>query len=127
MSVNARNNFFGVKLPYYIWVGCSKDAGASSAKLAEIDAAATESPYLSALDLQTGTIPTDVEIRSKAYESAIVNLQSSLPLPATWYQNHHWRIHYDDTLPKHARFNNSYIYAFTWYATPVYKLHLSLF
>ncbi|KAF2788961.1 betaine lipid synthase [Melanomma pulvis-pyrius CBS 109.77] len=114
LSINARNNFFGVKLPYYIWVGCSKDTGASSAKLAEIDAAATESPYLSALDLQTGPTPTDVEIRSKAYESAIVNLQSSLPLPATWYQNHHWRIHYDDTLPKHTRFNNSYIYAFTW-------------
>lgn len=60
-----------------------------------------------------------------------MNLQSSLPLPATWYmfplpdrvysmltrpryQNHHWRIHYDDTLPKHTRFNDSYIYAFTW-------------
>ena len=56
----------------------------------------------------------DVELHSKAYESAIVNLQSSLPLPATWYQNHHWRIHYDDTLLKHTRFNNSYIYAFTW-------------
>lgn len=99
-------------MPYYIWVGCSKDHGASTQKLAEIDAAATESPYLSALDLQTGATPTDV--RSKAYESAIVNLQSSLPLPASWYQNHHWRIHYDSTLPKHTRFNNSYIYAFTW-------------
>ncbi|KAF2178880.1 hypothetical protein K469DRAFT_802382 [Zopfia rhizophila CBS 207.26] len=114
LSINARNNFFGVKLPYYVWVGCSKDSGASAAKLAEIDAAATESPYLSALDLQSGPIPTDVEIRSKAYESAIVNLQSSLPLPATWYQNHHWRIHYDETLKKHRRFSNSYIYAFTW-------------
>ncbi|KAF2687432.1 hypothetical protein K458DRAFT_415690 [Lentithecium fluviatile CBS 122367] len=114
LSVNARNNFFGVKLPYYIWIGCSKDDGASTAKLAEIDAAATESPYLSALDLQTGPTPVDVEVRSKAYESAIVNLQASLPLPATWYQNHHWRIHYDDSLPKHTRFNNSYIYAFTW-------------
>jgi betaine lipid synthase len=85
LSVNARNNFFGVRLPYYIWVGCSKDDGASTAKLAEIDAAATESPYLSALDLQTGPTMADVEPRSKAYESAIVNLQSSLPLPATWY------------------------------------------
>ncbi|KAJ4378068.1 hypothetical protein N0V83_000899 [Neocucurbitaria cava] len=116
LSINARNNFFntGIKLPYYIWVGCSKDHGASTQKLAEIDAAATESPYLSALDLQTGATQTDVEVRSKAYESAIVNLQSSLPLPATWYQNHHWRIHYDSSLPKHTRFNDSYIYAFTW-------------
>jgi betaine lipid synthase len=30
------------------------------------------------------------------------------------YQNHHWRIHYDESLQKHKRFNNSYIYAFTW-------------
>ncbi|KAF2016249.1 hypothetical protein BU24DRAFT_462429 [Aaosphaeria arxii CBS 175.79] len=112
LSVNARNSMFGVHIPYYIWIGCSKDHGASTQKLAEIDAAATESPYLSALDLQTGV--TDVEVRSKAYESAIVNLQSSLPLPATWYQNHHWRIYYDHQLPKHTRFNNSYIYAFTW-------------
>jgi betaine lipid synthase len=72
-------------MPYYIWVGCSKDHLSSRAKLAEIDAAATESPYLSALDLQTGHTQTDVEVRSKAYESAIINLQSSLPLPATWY------------------------------------------
>jgi betaine lipid synthase len=116
LSINARNNFFntGIKLPYYIWVGCSKENGASTQKLAEIDAAATESPYLSALDLQTGAAQADVELRSKAYESAIVNLQSSLPLPATWYQNHHWRIHYDSALPKHTRFNDSYIYAFTW-------------
>ena len=85
LSINARNLFFGVKLPYYVWIGCSKDSGASTTKLAEIDAAATESPYLSALDLQTGPAAGDVvEIRSKAYESAIVNLQSSLPLPATW-------------------------------------------
>jgi betaine lipid synthase len=116
LSINARNNFFntGIKLPYYIWVGCSKENGASTQKLAEIDAAATESPYLSALDLQTGAAQADVELRSKAYESAIVNLQSSLPLPATWYQNYHWRIHYDSALPKHTRFNDSYIYAFTW-------------
>ncbi|KAF2828467.1 hypothetical protein CC86DRAFT_319277 [Ophiobolus disseminans] len=116
LSINARNNFFntGIKLPYYIWVGCSKDGSASTQKLAEIDAAATESPYLSALDLQTGATQTDIEVHSKAYESAIVNLQSSLPLPATWYQNHHWRIHYDSSLPKHTRFNDSYIYAFTW-------------
>ncbi|KAF9740191.1 hypothetical protein PMIN06_007123 [Paraphaeosphaeria minitans] len=114
LSVNARNHFFGARMPYYIWVGCSKDTGASTTKLAEIDAAATESPYLSALDLRTGMVPADVEVRSKAYESAIVNLQSSLPLPATWYQNHHWRIHYDESLSKHTKFNDSYIYAFTW-------------
>lgn len=88
--------------------------------MAEIDAAATESPFLSALDLQTGnsspTSPTgpQVEFRSKAYESAIINLTHQLPLPASWYQNHHWRIYYEDTLQKHKQFKDEYIYAFTW-------------
>ena len=55
-----------------------------------------------------------LEPRSKAYESAVVNLASSLPLPSTWYQAHHWRIYYDNTLPKHRQFKDEYIYTFTW-------------
>ena len=54
------------------------------------------------------------EVHSKAYESAIVNLSSSLPLPAAWYQAHHWRIFYDHTDQKHRQFNDEYIYTFTW-------------
>lgn len=30
------------------------------------------------------------------------------------YQNLHYRLHYDATHPKHLRFCNTYIYAFTW-------------
>lgn len=102
-----------------MWVGCAKDSGASQLKLAELNAAATESPYLSALDLQTKAVEaaqqsSAVEIRSKAYESAVINLAASLPLPASWYQTHHWRIYYDDQLQKHKQFNDEYIYAFTW-------------
>jgi len=52
--------------------------------------------------------------RSKSYESAIVNLSSNLPLPATFYQQHHWRIYYNDLLQKHQQFGNEYIYAFNW-------------
>lgn len=55
-----------------------------------------------------------LDIRSKAYESAVINLNASLPLPAAWYQQHHWRIYYDDQLQKHKQFNDEYIYAFTW-------------
>lgn len=44
----------------------------------------------------------------------MVNLAASLPLPAAWYQAHHWRIYYDDQLQKHRQFNDEYIYAFTW-------------
>ncbi|KAF2097909.1 betaine lipid synthase [Rhizodiscina lignyota] len=114
LTVNERNHSFGVRIPYYIWVGCSKERGSTEKRLAEIDAAATESPFLSALDLQTGTAVHHHECRSKAYESAIVNLTHQLPLPASWYQNHHWRIYYDDSLEKHKQFKDEYIYAFTW-------------
>ncbi|KAF1986977.1 hypothetical protein K402DRAFT_354389 [Aulographum hederae CBS 113979] len=117
LSINARNHMFGVRIPYYVWVGCSKAGSSTETHLAELDAAATESPFLSALDLQAKTAVTRAgyfETRSKAYESAIVNLASRLPLPASWYQNHHWRIYYDSHQQKHRQFNDEYIYAFTW-------------
>ena len=108
-----------MRIPYYIWIGCPKETGSSGTKLAELDAAATESPYLSALDLERKSLEdarktTAVDVHSKAYESAIVNLAASLPLPASWYQSHHWRIYYDSSLVKHKQFNSEYIYAFTW-------------
>jgi betaine lipid synthase len=37
-----------------------------------------------------------------------------LPLPSTFYQNHHHRIVYDENLTKHTQFKNEFIYAFTW-------------
>lgn len=109
----------GFRIPYYVWIGCAKDSGTSQLRLAELNAAATESPYLCALDLQTKAVKaaqqsSAIEIRSKAYESAVINLAASLPLPASWYQTHHWRIYYDDQLQKHKQFNDEYIYAFTW-------------
>ncbi len=48
--------------------------------------------------------------RSKSYESAIVNLSNDLPLPSAFYQQHHWRIYYNDLLQKHQQFGNEYIY-----------------
>ena len=48
------------------------------------------------------------------YDTAVVNLASSLPLPAAYYQNNKTRIYYDHSLPKHTQFNDEYIYAFTW-------------
>lgn len=117
LTVNARNHFFGVQIPYYIWIGCSKSSPSMADTLNQLDAAATESPFIAALDLQSrqGLVRTEsIEARSKAYECAIVNLSAKLPLPCFWYQNHHWRIYYDDRLQKHTQFNNEYIYAFTW-------------
>lgn len=119
LSLNARCNMFGFRIPYYVWVGCAKESGSSQLRLQELNAAATESPFLSALDLRSKAVEdaqrtSTIEIRSKAYESAIINLAASLPLPSSWYQTHHWRIYFDDSLHKHRQFKNEYIYAFTW-------------
>jgi betaine lipid synthase len=124
LSVDERNYLLG-GIPYYIWIGCLKEphwspAAASPEKdvqevVSRLDAAATESPYLLPVDGVKANasmpIPT---VRSKAYESAIVNMTSNLPLPAYFYQNHHWRLPYDEHHRKHTQFRNEYIYAFTW-------------
>lgn len=84
-----------------------------------LDASCTESPYLSpqkhrADMFQAVEISIPAELRSKAYQCAVINLSSNLPLPSMFYQNNPRRIYYDDTLKKHTQFNNEYIYAFTW-------------
>ncbi|KAG8626659.1 hypothetical protein KVT40_005604 [Elsinoe batatas] len=119
LSTNARNHFFGFRIPYYIWIGCAKQTKSSLSNLAAIDAAVTESPFISALDVQRKKTQksrrsSSLERHSKAYESAIVNLAASLPLPSAWYQQHHWRVYYDESLQKHKQFGDEYIYAFTW-------------
>jgi len=71
VGVNARNHYFGVRIPYYVWLGCPKATGTSAARLAELDAVVTESPFLAALDLQAQTIQRKADSfkrRSKAYE-----------------------------------------------------------
>ena len=93
--------------------------GSTECILESIDASCTESPYLSPMrqqadmhDAVESSIP--LELRSKAYSCALINLSSNLPLPSMFYQNNHRRIYYDDQLKKHTQFNNEYIYAFTW-------------
>ncbi|EXJ90521.1 hypothetical protein A1O1_03624 [Capronia coronata CBS 617.96] len=119
LSASERNYLLG-GIPYYIFVGCRRDADIFAEQgedvLAKLDAALTESPYLSPTRFQEQraqdaqhNVP-----RSKSYESAIVNLSSDLPLPAAFYQQHHWRIHYNDLLSKHQQFGDEYIYAFNW-------------
>ncbi|KAK3638684.1 hypothetical protein LTR56_006691 [Elasticomyces elasticus] len=120
ISTNRRANVLGFRIPYYIFVGCTRRTGAMLKELAQMDAAVTESPFISALDLQQQTQnpkkrrSSSTERRSKMYDTAVVNLAASLPLPAAYYQNSKTRIYYDHTLPKHTQFNDEYIYAFTW-------------
>lgn len=127
LTVNARNRSLG-SIPYYIWVGCHKKPFSSSSLpheiIERIDALATESPLLvprsqkntSAVSnaLTRAVERTAPEIRSKAFDAAVQNISAQLPLPSFFYQNHHWRIYYDDSLQKHTQFNDEYIYAFTW-------------
>ncbi|MBE3041404.1 BtaA family protein [Candidatus Bathyarchaeota archaeon] len=123
LDVNARNKSLG-GIPYYIWLGVHKAPFSSSSLpheiIEKIDAAATESPRLCASNVNGENALTRAvdrsapEIRSKAFTTAVGNLSANLPLPAFFYQNHHWRVHYDDQLEKHTQFNDEYIYAFTW-------------
>ena len=121
LSTNRRCHLLGLRIPYYIFVGCDRDSSASAQQLEALDATVTESPFISALDLHAQSVNpqkarrrSSTERRSKAYDTAVVNLSASLPLPAAYYQNNKTRIYYDETLPKHRQFNDEYIYAFTW-------------
>lgn len=120
ISASERNYLLG-GIPYYIFIGCQKDIVSSPAEndaIEKLDASFTESPYLSPTnhreEVEKENEQSAREIRSKAYESAIINLDSNLPLPSAFYQNHHYRIYYNDLLPKHTQFGNEYIYAFNW-------------
>ncbi|MCJ1431072.1 hypothetical protein MMC27_000422 [Xylographa pallens] len=108
----------GICIPYYIFMGKLTSSTTKDGELIErLDAACTESPYLSPrqhrLDMSAAA-DTVVENRSKAYQSAIVNLSANLPLPSTFYQNTFQRIFYDESHEKHTQFGNEFIYAFTW-------------
>ncbi|KAL6306321.1 hypothetical protein BKA93DRAFT_729495 [Sparassis latifolia] len=127
LEVNERNYKLG-GIPYYYWVGCHRTAtwGAAQAlgrDAAEwIDAVATESPYLSPVNYseklteaeKAAAQETRLQLRSKGFEAAILNLSTNLPLPSFFYQNQRWRLYYDAALPKHTQFQNEYKYAFTW-------------
>jgi betaine lipid synthase len=123
LNVNTRNYVLG-SIPFYIWLGCQKKPFSSSSLpheiIERINAVVTESPYLGPTNQSTATVLTRAvdrsapEIRSKAFDAAVLNLSSNLPLPSFFYQNHHWRIYYDDQLKKHTQFKDEYIYAFTW-------------
>ena len=118
-TVDERNYLLGgICIPYYIFLGKLTSATIRDGELIEhLDATCTESPYLSPrqhrLDMSVAA-DTALEIRSKAYQSAIVNLSANLPLPSTFYQNDHHRIYYDESLLKHTQFGTEFIYAFTW-------------
>ncbi|EMC92952.1 hypothetical protein BAUCODRAFT_37864 [Baudoinia panamericana UAMH 10762] len=120
ISTNRRANVFGFRIPYYIFVGCTRNTSAMLNEVAQVDAAVTESPFISALDMHSQSLnprkrrSSSTERRSKAFDTAVVNLAASLPLPAAYYQNNKTRIYYDATLQKHTQFNDEYIYCFTW-------------
>ncbi|KAK5939584.1 hypothetical protein PMZ80_007963 [Knufia obscura] len=125
LSASERNYLLG-GIPYYLFIGCHINAEAArdpSSKpgspalsaqdsLERYDSALTESPYMAPQDYRYP--PPAMPVRSKSYESALVNLSSNLPLPSSFYQHHPWRTTYSDLLPKHKQFASEYIYAFNW-------------
>lgn len=125
-TADKRNYMLG-GIPYYIFLGRRRHLSLSAGDSPEFaqdfielqDAVCTESPYLSprhhrAIMSENVEKAIPIESRSKAYQSAIINLSSNLPLPSAFYQNAQRRIYYNDQLRKHAQFKNEYIYAFTW-------------
>lgn len=114
--INRHVNFFGRTFI------CHKKPFPSSSLPQEIvgyvDALPTESPNFLPANAPKALIRAaqrvEPEMRSKAFDAAVANLSSNLPLPSFFYQNHHWRIYYDERLKKHTQFNNEYIDAFTW-------------
>lgn len=113
LSANGRNYLLG-GIPYYIFIGCGR---AVPGPPEDINAVLTESPYLSPLEHRKGMHEKAQDmtaLKSKAYESAVINLAANLPLPSAFYQNHSWRIHYNELMEKHQQFGNDYIYAFNW-------------
>lgn len=132
LNINTRNYALGA-IPYYIWIGSHKRPMSSALPheiVEKVDALVTESPYLHPVNhsaaLSRAVERAAPEIRSKAFDAAVVNLSANLPLPSFFYQNHHWRIYYDDRLKKHTQFNDEYIYAFTWEDTRVDERILNL-
>lgn len=107
-SLNLYNKSLG-NIPYYIWLGCDKDA--SPSLLHRINALATESPYLAPQD----AINAKEEIKySKGHSAAISNQNRNLPYPSLYYQEDNYRVYYDEQRSEYNQFNHQYIYAFTW-------------
>ena len=120
ISASERNYLLG-GIPYYIFIGCQKDVASDASgreAIRKLNASFTESPYISPAnhrrEMEKAVAESAQEIYSKAYESAVVNLSANIPLPSSFYQNHHYRIFYDELHPKHTQFKNEYIYAFNW-------------
>ncbi|RMD40557.1 hypothetical protein DV735_g4554, partial [Chaetothyriales sp. CBS 134920] len=124
LSCSQRNYLLG-GIPYYMFIGCHRELNLASENgqelVEKLDAVLTESPYLSPNEFRNAQAQQSSDstsnlslVRSKTYESAIVNLSTNLPLPAAFYQNHPWRIYYNELLTKHQQFKNEYIYAFNW-------------
>ncbi|KAK8061477.1 hypothetical protein PG994_007843 [Apiospora phragmitis] len=125
LNVNNRNCALGY-IPYYIWLGTHKRPHVVKFATRNCGKVSYLHPKNHSNALSRAVERAAPEIRSKAFDAAVVNLSANLPLPSFFYQNHHWRIYYDDQLKKHTQFNDEYIYAFTWEDTRVDERILNL-
>ncbi|KAJ5542646.1 hypothetical protein N7535_005070 [Penicillium sp. DV-2018c] len=114
LNINTRNYSLG-HIPYYIWIGRHRKHFLRTGLPREgNDTIAMQPPYSQDYNLSDVVERLAPKNRPKSFQAAIQNISANVPLPSFFYQNHQWRIYYDDQLPKHTQFNNEYIYAFTW-------------
>jgi betaine lipid synthase len=124
------------RIPYYMWVGCSKvltsrefSPNYSFEIIERLDAAVTESPSLLPINKPSQTKYTKqarARMRSKLFDTAVANLSADIPLPSLCYQNSFNRIHYEDNHPNQAQFKGEYLYAFVWEDVQVDKKLLNI-
>ena len=99
-------------IPYYIWIGSLKTLHSPvtdsreflEEEIQRLNATATSSVSVDIEDhVQQHKALHVMKIRSTAYDAAVLNLGTNLPLPCYYYQNKKWRLPYDEKLEKSAR------------------------
>lgn len=132
-SFNGRNHFvvpYLIRIPYYVWIGCSRTRITNVAAVpfepdsisisGSAPSSAAPSPYLRPMTIShcdsTWDLSRPIEDGShgrSGQQTAVVNLSLGLPASSFSYQSRAWRLPYDPTLKQHTQFRN-YVYAFTW-------------
>ncbi|KAI0322655.1 hypothetical protein OF83DRAFT_1161041 [Amylostereum chailletii] len=149
-TYNGRNKFIApliVRIPYYIWIGCSRSRDTSRLSYVfEVEggnkiggSSPLLSPTLSTSSSSTmvSDIPPPLSIGERALESEacakaaiaeapeMIVINVTPPLSPFHYQlKHIWRLPYVES-PMHSQFR-TFIYSFTWEDPEVDMLHLEL-
>lgn len=95
-------------IPYYLWIGCPKTTASTIDEMRRLNASQT-----SLVIAESADNLDVIQVHSKAYKAATVNLAANLPLPCFYYQARHWRLPYDESMEQFAQLKERNP-AFTW-------------